>query len=57
MDNNSAYQLRDRYEKFFGLFEDAFEWLVERLCGKFELCERYLQTRRQRRANGRRVTG
>ena len=55
--NDTNYQFRDRCERFFGVFEDAYEWMIERLCGKFELCERYLRARRQRRVNRRRAIG
>ena len=47
--NSTIYQLRDRWENFVGLFEDAIEWLIERMCGGFEGCEQYLEQRRARR--------
>lgn len=47
--NSTLYQLQDRWEKFVGLFDDAIEWMIERLCGGFEGCQEYLENRRSRR--------
>ena len=51
--NSTMYRLRDRWENFVGLFEDATEWLIERMCGEMEFCQQYLENRRSRRRRRR----